>query len=271
MGAAGPTRRPPSCVIGTGYPSAPVVATARRRRRRVLGLAQRRATRSFGPVLALIVASVVFAMTAPEAAWTAGVLVLLQSATLVTALWAAGLARADSPLSVGLLVLSVAAAAASLATGGAALVGLVSLLSGVLTVGVANVIALTVVRQRDVNLQSIRGAICVYLLLGLFFMFVYGVVAWAGAGPLFAQGTDGTRALRAYFSFVTLATLGYGDFTPSGEVGRMLAVLEALAGQLYLVTVVALLVARIGPRRPASPAPDEDSLERDADNRARRP
>jgi len=60
------------------------------------------------------------------------------------------------------------------------------------------------------------------------------------------QGTDGTRAVRLYFSFVTLATLGYGDYSPTGDVGHMLAVLEALIGQLYLVTVVAIVVTRIG-------------------------
>jgi hypothetical protein len=66
-----------------------------------------------------------------------------------------------------------------------------------------------------------------------------------GSGHFFAQGTDGTRSLRLYFSFVTLATLGYGDYTPAGNLGHTLAVLEALIGQLYLVTVLALLVSRL--------------------------
>ena len=74
----------------------------------------------------------------------------------------------------------------------------------------------------------------------------FGRISW---GPddkvLFAQGTDGTRAIRLYFSYVTLATLGYGDYTPAANVGRTLAVLEALLGQIYLVTVVALLVSRL--------------------------
>jgi Ion channel len=74
-------------------------------------------------------------------------------------------------------------------------------------------------------------------------------VAVLGDGYFFAQGTDGTRALRTYFSYVTLATLGYGDYTPSGNLGHTLAVVEALLGQLYLVTVVALLVARMRPAR----------------------
>jgi uncharacterized membrane protein YhaH (DUF805 family) len=90
----------------------------------------------------------------------------------------------------------------------------------------------------------------VYLLIGLLFVFLYSVIAILGAGDFFAQGTDGTRSLRLYFSFVTLATLGYGDYTAAGELGRTLAVVEALFGQLYLVTVIAVLVSRMRDRRP---------------------
>ena len=61
-----------------------------------------------------------------------------------------------------------------------------------------------------------------------------------------AQGTDGTVSLRLYFSYVTLATLGYGDYTAAGDLGHTLAIVEALFGQLYLVTVVAVLVSRLG-------------------------
>ena len=56
---------------------------------------------------------------------------------------------------------------------------------------------------------------------------------------------------RVYFSYVTLATLGYGDYTPAGKTARMMAVLEALSGQLYLVTIVALVVSRLRVKAPA--------------------
>jgi hypothetical protein len=101
--------------------------------------------------------------------------------------------------------------------------------------------------QGEVNAQSVTGAICVYLLLGMIFMFLYGVAAALGDNPFFAQGTDGTRSLRLYFSYVTLATLGYGDYTPRSDLGHTLAIVEALIGQLYLVTVVALRVTRMKP------------------------
>jgi hypothetical protein len=113
----------------------------------------------------------------------------------------------------------------------------------VLTIGV---IALGVLDQGEVNSKSVLGAISVYILLGLVFLFVYGAVAALGSGPFFVQGTDGTRALRLYFSYVTLATLGYGDYTPAGNLGHLLAVIEALVGQLYLVIVLTVMLTRLG-------------------------
>jgi voltage-gated potassium channel Kch len=54
-----------------------------------------------------------------------------------------------------------------------------------------------------------------------------------------------------YYSFITLTTTGYGDFVPLADVARMVAVTEALLGQVYLVTIVALLVSNVGgSRRP---------------------
>ena len=137
------------------------------------------------------------------------------------------------------------------------LTGVLGLVSALLALGIVVVIAASVVVQGEINAQSITGAICVYLLLGMIFLFIYGAVAAFGDGAFFSQGTDGTRSLRLYFSYVTLATLGYGDYTPKSNFGHTLAVVEALFGQLYLVTVVALLVSRLGPARARGVAGDE--------------
>ena len=58
-----------------------------------------------------------------------------------------------------------------------------------------------------------------------------------------------------YFSFVTQTTVGYGDFTAAGDLGRALCVVEALVGQLYLVTIIAVLVSRMAGRPGIAPAP----------------
>jgi hypothetical protein len=97
--------------------------------------------------------------------------------------------------------------------------------------------------------NSILAAICIYLFAGVAFSAVYGFIAAVDTGPLFASGTDGTSVIRVYYSFITLTTTGYGDFVPAADTTRMVAVTEALIGQVYLVTIVALLVSNIGASR----------------------
>jgi Ion channel len=212
-------------------------------------LARVRASHSYGLVLLLIVASFVFMSVAPNGTWADSILLFLQSITLVTALWTSGVARTDSTLSLSLVALASLAALGLLVFGGNAFAGAVGILSGLLTVATIGTVALGVVDQGEANVRAVTGAICVYVLLGFLFVFLYGAIARLGSGDFFAQGTDGTRSLRLYFSFVTLATLGYGDYTPAGSLGRTLAVVEAITGQLYLVTVIAVLVSRMQ-RRP---------------------
>ena len=225
--------------------------------RRRLGwrVERRRASRTFGIVLLLIGVSFVFAASAPDSAWTVSVLVLLQSLTLVAAIWTSGLARADSWLSLGVLGLAVVSATISLAVGGSILLGIVAILSGVLSVGVIVVLTRAITLEHEVNAQTVLGAICIYVMIGMVYVFLYGSVATIDSANFFAQGTDGTRSIRLYFSYIPLATVGYGDYTPATNLGHMLAITEALIGQLYLVTVVAVLVTRMRIRRGSGPAP----------------
>ncbi len=207
-----------------------------------------RASKSYAFVLVMIIASFVFAAVAPDANWSGSALLLLETATLVIALWTAGLAATGSKLSLGLISLSAAAAVALIVWGGSTLQGTVGLLSAALVVAIGLAIVIGVLDQGEVNRQAVTGAVCIYLLIGFFYVFVYGAIAAFGHGYLFAQGTDGTRSIRLYFSYVTLATVGYGDYTMAGSLGRTLSVLEALMGQLYLVTILALLVSRMRPK-----------------------
>lgn len=218
---------------------------------RVRGLARFHATHSYWVVLLALGVVFFFAALAPDAAWSTAVLVLLETATLVLALRTAGWRIMQSRTVFGLVALGFAAAIADIVWNTDAVNALLGVLMGLLTLALAVVIALGAVEQGEVNSKSVAGAICVYVLLGLVFMHIFGVMAVLGHGAFFAQGTDGTRALRLYFSYTTLATLGYGDYTPAGNLGHALAVLEALLGQLYLVTVVAVVVTRLAPRRRA--------------------
>lgn len=113
-------------------------------------------------------------------------------------------------------------------------------------------VALGVIRElratRAVRLQAVMGVLALYMLLGMLFAFVFGAIDRLGAEPFFNGGTPATVANCMYFSFITLATVGYGDVTARTDVGHTLAVFEALIGQIYLVTVVSLIVSNLGRR-----------------------
>jgi len=205
-----------------------------------------RASHSYRYVLMMIVVVFAFTATAPDTNWTRSVIVFLQSATLVVALWTSGLTK-YARLSLSVVGVAIALSVLLVVTPSAALTGAVGIFELVLTLGIAAIVAFGIIDQGEVNAQSVTGAICVYLLLGLAFTFVYGALAALDSGPLFVQGSDGTLALRLYYSYITLTTVGYGDYTLGSNFGHMLAIIEALAGQLYLVTVVALLVSRMRP------------------------
>jgi voltage-gated potassium channel len=96
-----------------------------------------------------------------------------------------------------------------------------------------------------VNLNKITGAICIYLLLAMFWAGAYILLEAFLPGSFEGLGTsfdDLHSSDLTYFSFVTITTLGYGDLTPLSDFARMLATLEALIGQLYLAILVAGLV-----------------------------
>jgi hypothetical protein len=95
------------------------------------------------------------------------------------------------------------------------------------------------------------GVLALYMLLGVLFAFVYGAIDRLGGDPFFANGDTTTTSRCLYFSFTTLTTVGYGDFVARSNLGHTLAVFEALIGQIYLVTVVSVLVSNLG--RPARP------------------
>ena len=122
-------------------------------------------------------------------------------------------------------------------------------ISALLVTGAPVAIVRGVRGQLEVTVRTILAALSVYLLIGLFFAFAYSVMAAIGAGPFFASGIDGLLPDHLYFSYSTLATVGFGDLTAAKDIGRMTSVLEALIGQLYLVTVVAVLVGNLRGRR----------------------
>ena len=122
---------------------------------------------------------------------------------------------------------------------------LVILAPPAITVGVVRSL-----RAREtVTLEAVFGVLSVYLLIGMFFAYLYGAIDRLGGAPFFAQDVSINTARSIYFSFTTLATVGYGDLTARSNLGHTLAISEALVGQIYLVTIVSLIVANIGRSR----------------------
>jgi uncharacterized membrane protein len=114
-----------------------------------------------------------------------------------------------------------------------------------------------IIRHETVGLETILGAICVYVLIGIAFAGIYGAVNEAEPTGFFAQQVVPNNVDFLYFSFVTITTVGYGDLTAGTSTGRVLVTFEALIGQIFLVTLVARLVSMYGTRqRPARAGPD---------------
>jgi hypothetical protein len=137
---------------------------------------------------------------------------------------------------------TMAVGAASL-TGTATGEGAPELWKGLVLLLTAVLIVRRVLARPTVTLQSIYGALSAYIVIGLMFASFYAAIEHLGAGHFFANGQHANTQTFQYFSFTTLTTLGYGDFTAAGNGGRALAVMEALTGQVFLATLVARLVA----------------------------
>jgi hypothetical protein len=112
-----------------------------------------------------------------------------------------------------------------------------------------------VLAKPAVTIESIYGALSAYLITGLMFAACYSAIDHLGHSSFFADHQPGTTQTFQYFSFTTLTTLGYGDFTAAGDGGRAIAVLEALSGQVFLATLVARLVAAYGVASQRRPPP----------------
>lgn len=219
-------------------------------------LTELRGSYRYGLVLALAVLSTGMQMVLPDtpAAWFTQA--LLMAGTVVTALFAEDATRAQWRR-VGLLV-GVATAgliAAAIAGQGQAERGITFGLNGLLAVAGAVIVTRGVVDgirvERRVTLHSVMGALTVYLLAGLVFGFSYGVMDSIAGSPVLSHIGSDKHAEEVYFSFITLTTVGYGDIAPVAAAARMTSVLEALFGQLYLVTIVAVIVSNVAPRQAA--------------------
>ena len=139
--------------------------------------------------------------------------------------------------------------------------GLAAMLVAAVYLGILVSVGRRVLSQRRVNMEMLMGALCVYFLIGLMFSDVYLAIDAFSAEPLFGRVVP--RSDFSYFSFITLTTVGYGDIIATIDIGRRVAVIEAMTGQVFLATAVARLVSLYGVQaRDADDADDAATVDR---------
>jgi hypothetical protein len=205
----------------------------------------------YGAVFLLTLSVVVFVIAAPTADWSRAVTLAFEGAALVVAVATSrereGI-RHRRALAVGTAMIVL-----TLGVGiGAVSEELTAILLALVTAAVPVAIVRGVVRllrQRGVTVQAVAGALAIYLSIGLVFAWIISFITHVDSTLYFAQHTNGTEGDRVYFSFTVLTTTGFGDFSAATPAGHALAVIEMLTGQLYLVTVIGLLIGSFVERR----------------------
>jgi hypothetical protein len=183
------------------------------------------------------------------------VVTALLAVTLLLSLWAADVRPSIIRVAAVVAALTVAGSVVDTLAGSAES-GAYRLANMLLVVLAPPAIVVGVFRslrsRKRVTVEAVFGVLCLYILLGMFFGFLYGAISRAEGGDFFAGGQSASVAHCLYFSFTTLTTVGYGDFTAGSNLGHTLSVSEALIGQIYLVTVVSVIVGNLalsdGPR-----------------------
>jgi hypothetical protein len=210
----------------------------------------RQAEFRYGAVFFLILVLLVFVIVAPTSDATRAIVFALQAAALMVIVATSRERRSVRNVRLealaavgGILVVSIALGAlpASVVAGINGMLALVVLLA--LVRGL-----LRLVHWHGVTLRVVAGALTIYVLIGLVFAWVITLVSEVGAAAYFADGVNATQGQCVYYSFTVLTTTGFGDFTSATPVGHALAVVEMLLGQLYLVTIIGVLVGSFASR-----------------------
>ncbi|HEY8000560.1 MAG: ion channel [Vicinamibacteria bacterium] len=194
-------------------------------------------------------------MAAPDTDWARIVTIFIQGFTLIAALVVSGVRRWLIHFATVVTAIAVLSATGILIGSGDLDVGGGRALGLLLVVLAPASIIVGVVRQARqsgmITLRTMFGVLCVYLLIGTAYSYAYGIISAVDDGGFFAQISRGDQSDFLYFSFTTMTTTGFGDLTAAHDLGRSLAIMEALIGQIYLVTLVALIVSNLGRPRTA--------------------
>lgn len=212
-------------------------------------------------VLALLVTSYVLCAT-QSTADPSPLAFLVQLVTVAVTLWVA-----DVPLGirrVAWIVLAVAGAATILVdvldTRAEVLDVVLSAASATAFLSAPVAIIAQQVRRRGVDVEALLAAVSAYLMVGMFFTFVYNLMALLTHSPTFGPDVVDSLSRQLFFSFTTLTTVGYGNIVPAEPGMQGVAVAEAITGQLFLIVAVARIISGPRPRRTPSSRSDEPEV-----------
>jgi hypothetical protein len=202
-----------------------------------------RAVDSYASLLVLLLANFFLFEPVDDPRWGAVGSTLLSAAALIVAISDPDTGHGLKLRHWVLVAACVALAPLVLVINSTSLIGLTYLLPVALLVTATLPVTLSrVLQHRRVTYETVLGALCAYVLIGLLFAFVYLAVSDLRDNAFFAQPGPHSQGEFLYFSFVALTTLGFGDLSPSVGLPQALTVLEALLGNIFLVTLVARLV-----------------------------
>jgi hypothetical protein len=225
-----------------------------------------RFTDAFGLVLGLVLVTYVLTSLLGNEGWSAVLVMLSVSATSIVALTSSYSAPHYIHIAIYVGGIGMVLAVIAAITGDEVWLDLGAIIQvGLLAAAMAAVLV-RVVSTAEVGARTILGAISVYMVLGLLFAVLYEGIGRVQGSPFFEGHPITHHGDYLFFSYTTLTTTGYGDLVPGGQPGRMIAGLEMLIGQIFLVTLVAGLVSLWRPgerlkarreRRAKPSAPDQ--------------
>lgn len=210
---------------------------------------------SYGFVFVLILASYVLSI-AVSSDWGASAVVCIQIGTVWFALRTSQAARPLRRAAFVLMVLAGFAAIGNLASPDSARPFLFALGTVLYFIAPFSIIRHLIGRP-VVDQETMLGAICAYLLFGMFFAFLYLEISIVQSDAAFFAGSTGATTIQQvlFFSFTTLTTTGYGNLVPDQNPGQTLAVSEMILGQLFLIAGMGKIVTAWRPKRWAGGEP----------------
>jgi len=198
---------------------------------------------SYASLLALLLLNFFLLELIDDRRWGAIVSTILAAVALVVAISDPDTGDRVNRRQAATIIACVLLAPLVLFVNSESLIGLTYLLPLALLVTATLPVTLDrVLHHPRVTHETVLGALCIYVLVGLLFAFVFLAVAGLRDTPFFAQEGPHQQSEYLYFSFVTLTTLGFGDLSPGVGLPQALVAVEALVGQIFLVTLGARLV-----------------------------